>query len=315
MTEKPRIGSVRTALEVLTAFRRTHGLLMAGAIAYYTLLSLVPLFALLLIGLSHVVDERRLIATTQGALGLLVPGRASAITDQVSVFLAHRNVVGWVGAVSLLFFSAMAFGVLETAMARVFHHRSAPKRHPIVSALIPYAFVVVLGFGLLVVTLITGAIEMLGRSAVHVVGHALPLATASRALLHLLGTGGLALLLTALYMVLPAQRISLRAAARGAIAATLLWEVVRRLLVWYFASVSMVNVIYGSLATAVVLLATLEAASIILLLGAEVVATLERRARVGMEPFVSAHDSRVSNSPNALDDGRRSIVRNQPRDA
>jgi membrane protein len=38
------------ALEVLVTFRRTHGLLMAGAIAYYTLLSLVPLFALLLIG-------------------------------------------------------------------------------------------------------------------------------------------------------------------------------------------------------------------------------------------------------------------------
>ena len=297
MTAKSRMSSTRTALEVLTTFRRTHGLLMAGAIAYYTLLSLVPLFALLLIGLSHVVDERRLIATTQDTLGLLVPGRASAITDQVSVFLAHRKVVGWVGGLSLLFFSAMAFGVLETTMARVFHHRSAPKRHPLVSALIPYAFVVVLGFGLLVVTLITGAIEVLGRSSVHLVGHALPLAAASRALLRLLGTGGMALLLTALYMVLPAQRISLRAAARGAIAATLLWEVVRRLLVWYFASVSMVDMIYGSLATAVVLLATLEAASIILLLGAEVVATLERRARVGAERSVPTPDARVPLRP------------------
>jgi YihY family inner membrane protein len=222
-----------------------------------------------------------------------VPGHASAITDQVSVFLAHRNVVGWVGVLSLLFFSAMAFGVLETTMARVFHHRSAPKRHPLASALIPYAFVVVLGFGLLVVTLITGAIEVLGRSSVQVVGHTLPFAAASRVLLHLLGTGGLALILTALYMVLPAQRISLRAAASGAMAATLLWEVVRRVLVWYFASVSMVNFIYGPLATAVVLLATLEAASIILLLGAEVVATLERRARFRMEHVVSAHDARV----------------------
>jgi len=297
MTAKSRGVSTGTALEVLTTFRRSHGLLMAGAIAYYTLLSLVPLFALLLIGLSHVVDERRLIATTQDTLGLLVPGRASAITDQVSVFLAHRNVVGWVGGLSLLFFSAMAFGVLETTMARVFHHRSAPKRHPLVSALIPYAFVVVLGFGLLVVTLITGAIEVVGRSSVQVVGHALPLAAASRALLRLLGTVGIALLLTALYMVLPAQRISLRAAARGAIAATLLWEVVRRLLVWYFGSVSMVNLIYGSLATAVVLLATLEAASIILLLGAEVVATLERRAGAEVERFASSKDAQVSVGP------------------
>ena len=283
MTMKPRIGSARTALEVLVTFRRTQGLLMAGAIAYYTLLSLVPLFALLLIGLSHLVDARRLIATMQEVLGVLVPGRASAITDQVSAFLAHRKVVGWLGGLSLLFFSAMAFGVLESTMARVFHHRSARKRHPLVSAVIPYAFVAVLGLGLLVVTLVTGVVEVIGRSSLQVVGHALPLASMSRALLHLLGTAGLALILTALYMVLPAQRISLRAAARGAIAATLLWEVARHLLVWYFASVSMVNVIYGSLATAVVLLATLETASIILLLGAEVVATLERRARMSHE--------------------------------
>ncbi len=267
-----------TALEVVAAFRRNQGFLMAGAIAYYTLLSLVPLFTLVLIGLAHVVEGRRLIATMNDALGLLIPGRASAITDQVAAFLAHRQVVGWVGGISLLFFSGMAFGVLETTMARVFHHRSAPKRHPLASAVLPYVFVVVLGAGLLVVTLVSGAFEMLGRSSLHVAGRSLPLAGMSRALLHLLGTAGVALILTALYMVLPAQRISLRAAARGAMMATLLWELVRRLLVWYFASVSMVNVIYGSLATAVVLLATLEIASIILLVGAEIVATLERYA-------------------------------------
>lgn len=254
---------------------------MSGAIAYYTLLSLVPLFALLLIGLSQVVDERRLIGAVTTSLDLLVPGRASAITDQVAAFLAHRQIVGWVGGASLLFFSSMAFGVLEGVMARIFHHRAAPKRHPLVSAVLPYLFVVLLGFGLLLVTFITGALELVGRSSLNVLGRSLPLATASRSLLHVLGMVGLALVLTALYMVLPAQKISVRAAARGAIAATVLWEAVRRLLVWYFTTVSMVNVIYGSLATSVVLLATLEAASIILLLGAELVAALERHARRG----------------------------------
>ena len=299
VTTKSRMGLAHAALEALVTFRRTHGLLMAGAIAYYTLLSLVPLFALLLIGLSHVVDARRLIGTTQRFLGLLVPGRASAITDQVSAFLIHREIVGWVGGLSLLFFSAMAFGVLETTMGRVFHHRSAPKRHPLVSAVIPYAFVAVLGLGLLVVTLITGVIEVIGRSSLQVVGHVFPLAAASRALLRLLGTAGLALILTALYMVLPAQRISLRAAAGGAVAATLLWEVVRRLLVWYFASVSMVNVIYGSLATAVILLATLEVASIILLLGAELVAALERHSRADAGRFVSGRRPRLPTTQTA----------------
>jgi YihY family inner membrane protein len=87
-------------------------------------------------------------------------------------------------------------------------------------------------------------------------------------------------------MVLPVPRIALRSAAIGAVAATLLWEVVRRVLVWYFAKLSMVNVIYGSLATVIIVLLTLEAASLILLLGAQLVAEVER-AR-GVEPAVLA---------------------------
>jgi membrane protein len=48
-------------------------------------------------------------------------------------------------------------------------------------------------------------------------------------------------------------------------------------LVWYYAVISMVNLIYGSLATVVVALLSIEAVSLILLLGAQVIAELERK--------------------------------------
>ncbi|MBW2585301.1 MAG: ribonuclease R, partial [Deltaproteobacteria bacterium] len=38
-------------LRVLTGFRRNQGLLLAGAVAYYTLLSVIPMLALILVGL------------------------------------------------------------------------------------------------------------------------------------------------------------------------------------------------------------------------------------------------------------------------
>jgi uncharacterized BrkB/YihY/UPF0761 family membrane protein len=47
-------------------------------------------------------------------------------------------------------------------------------------------------------------------------------------------------------------------------------------LVWYFANISLVSVIYGSFATAVVVLLSIEVASIIFLLGAQVIAEFER---------------------------------------
>ena len=74
---------------------------------------------------------------------------------------------------------------------------------------------------------------------------------------------------------MPVGRVKISRAALGALAATVLWEIVRRILVWYFENLSMVNVLYGSLATTIIVLLTLEAASIILLLGAQVIAELE----------------------------------------
>ena len=48
--------------QTVRAFRANQGLLLAGGVAYYTLLSIVPLMILLVIILSHVIDrseERR----------------------------------------------------------------------------------------------------------------------------------------------------------------------------------------------------------------------------------------------------------------
>jgi YihY family inner membrane protein len=263
---------------LLGDFWRNKGLLLAGAVAYNTLLSLVPLFALLLVALSHVVDERLLIHAVAINLDFLVPGQAPAITTQVSAFLEHRDVVGGVGIFALLFFSAMAFSILQNAMAVIFHHRAPKRRHPVLSAIIPYLFVMALGAGLLLVTLITGGLEALGRSSVEVLGRAWSLARLSRTLLHLLGMAGSTLMLTALYLVLPTRRVTFRRALMGGVSATLLWEVVRHVLVWYFKTLSLVNVVYGSLATTVIVLLTLEAAALILLLGAQVIAELERLA-------------------------------------
>ncbi len=260
-------------------FRRNQGLLLAGAVAYNTLLSLIPLFAVLLVVLSHLVDQARLIHTVAINLEFLVPGQAPAVTAQVAAFLEHRTVVGGIGLGALLFFSSMAFSILENAMAMIFHHRvPVRRRHAAVSAVIPYLFVMALGVGLLVVTIITGELEAVGRGSVHVLGRAWSLAGVSRTLLHLIGMTGSALMLTAVYMVLPVQDVTFKRASIGAVSATALWEIVRHVLVWYFEKLSLVGVVYGSLATTVIVLLTLEVAALILLFGAQVIAELDRLA-------------------------------------
>jgi len=144
---------------VLREFRRNQGLLLSGAIAYYTLLSMLPLMALLLVVLSTLLPEDQLLTAVSAHLELILPTQTDAVLAQVQSFLAHRQVVGWFGFAVLLFFSSMAFTALENAMSVIFHRRSRVRRHFLISAIIPYLFILVLGGGLLLVTFISGALQ------------------------------------------------------------------------------------------------------------------------------------------------------------
>jgi YihY family inner membrane protein len=268
----------RFSLHVLRTFHRRRGLLLAGAVAYYTLLSIVPLLALVLVGLSHFVNQEQLISTIVLNLELLIPGYAESLAGQVRIFLANRHLVGVVGFLIMLFFSSMAFSVLESAMAVIFsHHKQSMRRPFFISAIIPYVYILLIGFGVFLVTVIAGALDALEKQQVLLLGYELSLRGSSRLLLYLLGMGGMVLMLTSFYLVMPVGRISLRHALSGAVTAAVLWEIVRRLLVWYYSNLSLVNIIYGSLATTVVALLSIEAAVLILLLGAQVISEFDRR--------------------------------------
>jgi YihY family inner membrane protein len=268
----------RFLLGILRDFKRNQGLLLSGAVAYYTLLSIVPMSILALIGLSHFTEEEQLFHTLSTYLEMIIPGYAATLTEQVRVFLEHRNVIGIIGFLAMLFFSSIAFTVLENAMSVIFFHRVRIKRrHFLISAIIPYVYILVLGLGILLVSFITGAIETLENKQLIIFGLRLSLEGTSGVALYILGIIGEVLLLTSLYLVMPVVRITFRRALIGGIAATILWEITRRVLVWYYSVISVVNLIYGSFATAVVALLSTEAVALILLLGAQVIAELERK--------------------------------------
>ncbi len=258
-------------------FRRNQGVLLSGAVAYYMLLSIVPLLALVVIGLSQVYSSDALLETLNRELQFLIPAGGAVLTDHFADFLEHKNVIGWVGIGILLFFSTMAFTVLENAMSVIFHHRVAiNRRHFLVSAVIPFLFIVLIGAGLLLITLISGALQAVDETSITVFGSEWGLRGVQGGILYLLGVGGIMLLLTALYLVMPVGRIAVRHALIGGFVAAVLWELIRHLLVWYFSTLSFVNVVYGSLATAVIVLLSFEAAAFILLFGAQVIAEFER---------------------------------------
>lgn len=211
------------AMRVLKGFKANQGLLLAGAVAYYTLLSLVPLLILI--------------------------------------------VIGPVVTVTMIFSSALAFAVLENSMSVIFYHRvRAQRRRFVVSAVLPYTFILCLGAGLLAMTIVSGRLAVLASHN----------QLLSNYLLYFMGVGGEILVLTAIYQVMPIGRLSWSHALIGGVTATVLWELSRHVLLWYYASISHMKVVYGSLTTAIVVLISVEVAAIVMLLGAQVIAEYER---------------------------------------
>ncbi|MDP9899892.1 YihY/virulence factor BrkB family protein [Variovorax ginsengisoli] len=273
---------LRFLWDALKVFKANQGLLLAGAVAYYALLSIVPLLIVSVIALSHLIDQAELLSTIGRYLEWLLPGQSKAIVQELSNFLAHRDVLGPVLLVTMIFFSSLAFTVLESAMAVIFHHRkSERRRHYLVSAVMPYVYILCLCVGLLLVTIVSGALQLIGQESVNLLGYSWSLSGISGVLLYLLGLGGEIFMLTSLYLVMPAGRLSLHHALLGGVTAALLWEVTRRVLVWYFSTLSQVNVVYGSLTTAIVVLLSLEIAATLVLFGAQVISQYERLERTG----------------------------------
>ena len=168
--------------------------------------------------MSQLFPQWRLLQVPREYLEFVVPGQSAALVDLVRLFLGHQGVVGAFLLITMIFFSSLAFTVLEKAMAVIFFHRvSVRRRHFLVSAIMPYLCTMFLGSGLIIVTMVSGV----------------------------------------------------------------QWEITRHILGWYYASVSQIRVVYGSLTTSGGIMLSVEFGALVLLLGTQVIAEYER---LGREP-------------------------------
>lgn len=283
------------ALRVLKGFQANQGLLLAGAVAYYALLSVVPLLILIVIALSEVIDQNVLLATLVRAMEYIVPGKGRAVVGELRVLLEHREVIGWMLFITVLFFSSLGFKVLESAISVIFLHRvEAHRRRLFVSLLMPFVYIAFIAAMLLVGTYVIATLIAMGGENLVIFGQTWSLSGFAGWLIYLSGVLGEILLISAIYYFMPVGRVPAWHALIGGTTAGLLWELIRHVLGWYFGTLSQVSVVYGSLATAIIALLSLEVAATLLLLGAQVIAEYERieigaapKAQAGTEPSKS----------------------------
>jgi membrane protein len=253
------------ARRVLSRFRKNRGLLLAGGVAYNALLSLIPLLALVVVVQSYFFDQEAILAVVKSQLHHLTgEAQAEALVKGFSGFMHNRELVGVVGFGMLMFFSSLAFHMLQGAFDVIFAEAARPrKRSAWLSELMPYAMTGIFWLGLLLLTTILGLLRLSEDEPV------------GQGVLYLAGLVSEVLLFAALYWIVPSEKVAFHRALTGSIVAAILWELTRTIFVWYIGSLSLVSVIYGSFATVIIVLLSLEFATIILLLGAQVIAELE----------------------------------------
>jgi membrane protein len=247
----------------LAKFFRDRGPHLAAMIAYFALLSFVPLtfLALSLLGLAGRADESSYLVTE---LKRIFPGTSvSSIVSAVRAVQRNAATLGIVGAVALLWTSVSLFSVLESAFNIVYGrpNRSFVKGKAL-ALLMMVALLVTLFVGLLAGSI---GFDIAKRSAPGVIGNAVVAYTIS-VIVSLLAVF---IFLAAVYYLLTNVRLEFRDVLPGALVAALLLEASFQVLPIYvrLAEVSIALKAFGGPALLLVWLYVMANA---IVLGAEV---------------------------------------------
>lgn len=263
-----RWRSTRVGRRAIAGFAEHRGPEVASGMAYFAILSLFQVIVLGVVVFSFVIGEgearRIVIGRLESALPLQ-PGTVGSVVDSI---IASRGGITLVSAAILAWGAIGFFGALTTGVGRAF---ATSTRRPFwqdkligllvlvsagVLALIAVGIGLGAGIAARLATRLPGG-ETGGRLALDLVGLVIPIALVLVALL-------------VIYRVVPNRRVTFRQVWPGALAATLLFTLLRISFTWYATDVARYESFFGPISTVITLLVFLYFASMVVLLGAEI---------------------------------------------
>ncbi|HOG16272.1 MAG TPA: YhjD/YihY/BrkB family envelope integrity protein [Syntrophales bacterium] len=275
-------------------FRQNGDVNQAAAIAFYAILSVLPLIILTVIVAgkifgSHPQIQEDVIASIRS----IHPYFSGDLIKQLGGFEQKQRILGWAGIIGLVWLSTAIFGAMEKAMNVIFRsHR--PRKYVagkiLAIAMIPMGWLVgVASIAITYVGTLLAAPSLLGAGAGSV-GSALHGFLFRYVAPYLLTV----LFFTVIYRVIPTARVSLGNALAGSAVFALLMETAKNFFTWYISSYTRYNVIFGSLETVVILVLWVFYVAIILLFCAELVSSYQRRDLLLVERvFLKASSQRL----------------------
>jgi len=272
-------------------FFRNGALNQAAAIALYALLSIIPLFVLSVLAASRFLGANQDIQDRIiGLVKSFHPYFDGDLLAQLGQVEGKSHLLGWLGVLSLVWFSSMIFGAVETALNITF--RSKGHRNFLVSKLLALAMIPLGWVTGLTSVLLTYVTTLVSSQVSFTEGHFLNLHLLTRFVLQFVVPFlASVLFVTILFMVIPAKRIGLRTAIAGSCLFAVLVELVKHAFTWYVANHTRYNAIFGSLETVVILVIWVYYMALIFLFCAELMSSYERRDLLLIEHVLLERES------------------------
>jgi membrane protein len=255
----------------LSAFFRDECFYLAASIAYFLIMSLVPLSILIIALYGHIMGEHE--AIYRFSLSRLIsffPSVTSQITNELKDIITYRS-ISWITLFIYGFLSIQLFYSTERAFDVIF--KVSKRRHFLIFLLLSICIVTLIIFFLFISFTLSSLVLIFKDYPINIFGVAL----GRKAVIFIKYITPFLLVLltfTAVYKIIPKGKILIKEAFAGALLVTVLWEVVKHFFTWVVRNVSYIGAIYGSLTTFILFLLWTYYLSCIFLLGGEFVKNL-----------------------------------------
>lgn len=259
----------------VTAFFRDECFYLAASIAYFLILSLIPLSLLIISLYGHIMGENEEIYRfSLSRLISFFPTVTAGITNELEYIITYRG-ISWVSLFTYAFLSIQLFYSMERAMDAIF---KIPKRRHFLLFIFWTVFIVTLAIIFLFLSFTLSSLSgMFKEYPLVIFGFAL----GKKAGIFLKYIAPFLLVLaifTAVYKIVPKGKVPLRNAFAGAFLVTVFWELAKFCFTWVVKNVSNIGAIYGSLSTFILFLLWMYYISCIFLLGGQFVKNLSKKS-------------------------------------
>lgn len=281
-------------LDVYNKFNEHSGFLLAAGIAFFTFFSLFPLLLFSGIVLGYVIEGSGLREQILSYVFKNFPALSGFVKNSIEALIASRSRAGIIALIALLWSGTSIFGGFAVGLNAVYEVKET--RNIFIQKLVALGVFLII----IVLTLVsfgTSTLASTFRSSVLSSPLIRPVASAAwTAFTALLGLISTLLLFLIVYRLVPNVKLSIKNIWVGTLVSGFTFEVAKYFFALYLNAFARrgYGLVYGSLATVILLMFWLYIFAVLLLIGAEINVLYRRRILGGVKTFEPRKGSRES---------------------